>query len=150
MVNNMYPIATDPKKNAKVCARNVRVSTKHSIEIGRFIKGMKLEKAKKELSEVVKKNRAIPYTKFNTNLGHKTGMGPGRYPIIATKKYIELLESLQKNAEYNGLDTGNIIISNAYATKGSAYYRPRRSRFRGQQVKSTNISLIATEGIKND
>ncbi|MFH1431765.1 MAG: 50S ribosomal protein L22 [archaeon] len=146
----MYPVKTDPKKNAKVCARNQRISKKHSVEIGRFIKGMKLEKAKRYLKEVLQKKKALPYTKHHDSLGHKKGMGPGRYPLLAAEKYIELLNSLEKNAEYIGLDTKSIIISNAYATKGSAYYRPRRSRFRGQQVKSTNISLIAEEGRKND
>lgn len=146
----MYPIKTDPKKHAKVCARNQRLSKKHSIEIGRLISGMKLENAQKYLEDVLKKKKAIPYTKFNTNLGHKKGIGPGRYPLLVTKKYVELLKSAQKNAEYIGLDTKNLIISNVHTTKGNAYYRPRRTRFRGQQTKSANISIIVQEGKPND
>ncbi len=142
----MYPIKTDAKKQAKVCARRMRISRKHTTEIGRFIKGMNIEDAKKYLGEVLKKKKAIPYTKYNTNLGHKKGIGPGRYPLLATTKMIELLNSAQKNAEYAGLDVKKLVISNVWAAKASSYHRPRRVRFSGQEIKSTNISLIVQEG----
>ncbi|MCK5698650.1 MAG: 50S ribosomal protein L22 [Candidatus Aenigmarchaeota archaeon] len=146
----MYPLKTDPKKQAKVCARHQRISKKNTTEIGRFIKGMKVESAKTYLEQVLKKKKAIPYTKYNTNLGHKKGMGPGRYPLLATQKMLELLNSAQKNAEYIGLDTKILIITNVWAAKGSSYQRPRRTRFSGQEIKSTNISLIVEEGKPHD
>jgi len=144
--NKMYAVKTDPKKDAKVCARNQRISRKDSIVIGRFIKGMKLSSAKSYLNEVLKKKKAIPYTIFKTNLAHKKGMGPGRYPLIVTRKFLELLNSAEKNAEYLGLEKEKLIVSNVHASKGPTHYRPRRTRYRGEQMKSTHLSIIVKEG----
>jgi len=141
----MYTIESDPKVTAKVCGKNMRMSCKSSVMVGRYIKGMTVDKAKRVLDEVTKENRAIPFTKFNDGIGHRSGMGPGRYPVIVAKNFIELLSSVQKNAEYKGFDIKKLIIKNVSATIGSRFRRPRRTSLRGQVSKSTNISIIVEE-----
>lgn len=140
-----YPLKTDPKKTARATGRNVRISRKNLVEIGRFIKGMKTEKAKKILEEVISLKRAIPFRRFNTHLAHKKGIGPGRYPVKSSRWMLELIKSVESNSENIGLDVNKLYIKNVSARKGSDFQRPRRADLRGQKAKSTNISLIVEE-----
>lgn len=140
-----YPIETSPLKTSRAGFSNRRLSWKDSVEVARFIKGMKASKAKAFLQDVIKKKRAVPLKKFNDNRGHKHGMGPGRYPVNVSLAFLELINSAEKNAENKGLDTKNMIVQYAFANKGSSFSRPRRNEFRGQVRKSANVSIILRE-----
>src|SRR3989344_9677018 len=83
------------------------ISAKISVEICRFIRGKTLTKAKYQLEQVLEQKIAIPYVRYHREVSHKPGkgLGPGRYPVKATKQFIQLLDSLQANAENKGLNT---------------------------------------------
>lgn len=143
MSNINYPIQTDPKTTARSGIMNARLSWKDSIEMGRFIKGMKAAKAKAFLQDVIRKKRALPLPRFNDNRGHKPGkLGPGRYPVNVSRAFLELIESAEKNAEHKGLDEAALVVKYVFANKGGSFSRPRRNEFRGQIRKSANISII--------
>lgn len=142
----MYPQKHDPKKTAKAGGRNIPISLKKSVELGRFVKGKKLERAKKELGEVIKLKRPVPFKRFKMHVAHKKGkIAAGRYPVKTAEKLLELIESAENNAENQGLEMKKLIIKNVAASKGFSFRRPRRFEFRGQVKKSTNLSVILEE-----
>lgn len=138
-----YVVEADAKTTARAGVSNSRISWKDSVEVARFIKGMKSAKAKAFLQDVIKLKRAVPLKKFNDNRGHKPGkLGPGRYPINVSKIFLALLESAESNAEAKGLDAKNLVVKYAFANKGQSFSRPRKNDLRGQVRKSANISVI--------
>ncbi|MEM4244807.1 MAG: 50S ribosomal protein L22 [Candidatus Nanoarchaeia archaeon] len=129
---------------AKVVGRNLQVSTKQVIEIANQIRGKNLIKTKQMLERVVKKQLAIPYRRFNMDTGHRKGkMGPGRYPVKASKEILMLLESLEANAQNKGLDVDTLYIRTIIPNKGNTVWHYGRHRRR--QAKTTHIEIIAEE-----
>ena len=137
----------DSKKTKENCAKaygsGLPISTKQSIEICSYIRGKNLDKAIKMLIRVQEKKDAVPYTRFNNDIGHKPGIGPGRYPEKSTKHFIDLLESVKSNAQVKGLNTDNLEIIHIVANKAS---RPwRYGRHRRRKAKRTHVELIVEE-----
>lgn len=122
-------------------ARNIRVSRKHCIEIGRWINGDNVEKAKEKLEQVIEKERPVPFKKHNKNLSHKKGTGPGRYPISAAEEMLEVLKSAEENGKYQGLE--NMIVSEVIVNQGSRMRTPKRHR--GRSPKSAHIDVKLEE-----
>ena len=89
---------------AKVNGKDLRISTKESIEICNFIRNRNLGKARQLLEQVLKQKIAVPYKIFNTDTGHKPGIAAGRYPRNASIAIIGLLNSVEANAENMGLN----------------------------------------------
>ncbi|MBY6294267.1 50S ribosomal protein L22 [Nanohaloarchaea archaeon H01] len=128
---------------AKAVGQNTRVSWKDSTEIGRFIKGDKVEKAKSKLERVIKKELPVPMTKFNSDAGHKSGGGPGKYPVKAAEKMLELIEQAESNAENEGLNQNNLKVGNVITNQGPSFRTPKRHR--GREIKSAHIKVIVEE-----
>ncbi len=145
MIRNPFSTIFNKNKQAIVNARNLHISHKDSSQIGKWITGMETSNAKKKLESVIEKKMAVPYTKFNKDLPHKKGIAAGKYPVNAAKAFLNIINSAEKNAEFKGLDSKKLIIKYVSANKASSFYRPRRSRFRGQKRKNTNISLVVEE-----
>jgi large subunit ribosomal protein L22 len=128
---------------AKVFGRNMPVSTKHTIEICNFIRGKNLDKARDMLKKVAEKKVAVPFKRFNDNVGHRKGkVGPGRYPVKATTHVIKLLDSLESNAQNKGLDIGSLFLKTVIPNRANAGMKYGRRRRSG---KSTNLEIIAEE-----
>jgi len=67
---------------------NLSISHKHAKEILGFIKGMNVDKAIMRLENVLAHMEAIPFLRFNRKIGHRPGIGPGRYPEKACTEII--------------------------------------------------------------
>ncbi|MAG20284.1 50S ribosomal protein L22 [archaeon] len=130
------------ENTAKVLARNLPISRKQAVEVCSFIKNKTTLKAKTQLQNVLKKKIAVPFKKFNQDLPHKPGIGPGRYPIKTSQAFINLLNSLESNAEFKNLST-NLLITYASACKGSTQFHSGRQRRR--QMKRTHVEIRAKE-----
>jgi len=119
------------------------ISFKQSVEICNFIKNRKVGMAKKMLQEVVEKKRAVPFKRFDFDLGHKKKIGPGRYPESASREFIRLIDSAEANAQFKGLNTSNLVISHVCAHKASkAWHYGRKSR---RKMKRTNVEIFVEE-----
>ena len=119
------------------------ISFKQSVEICNFIKNKSVSEAKKVLDKVVDKKAAVPFRIYNRDLGHKTKIGPGRYPEKASKHFISLIESTEANAQFKGLNTSNLTIVHISAHKaGKAWHYGRKSR---RKMKRTNIEIVVVE-----
>ena len=128
---------------AKAVGRDLSISTKHSIEICRHIRGMPLEKAMIVLEDTIDKKKAIPFKTFNWNLGHKTKIGPGRYPVKASKEILSVLENAENNAQFKGLVPARLKIIHCSAQK--AFNPGKRGRSSGSDTKRTHIEVVVKE-----
>jgi|SRR3989344_5377526 len=128
---------------AHIRAFDLDISTKFAVEISHHLRYRNLNKAKKILSDVILQKQAVPFRRYNRDLGHKPGQASGRYPIKASKVILKLLEQLEANSEFKGLDTNNLIISKIVANVGSTSWHFGRKRRR--RAKKTNLEIFAME-----
>ena len=128
---------------AKVTGRSVPISTRHAIEISNFIRNKNVQKMKAFLEDVINMKKALPFTRFNKGLGHKTKIGPGRYPIKSSKEVLALIQSAESNAQFKGLNTADLIISKIVSNQASTSWHYGRKKRR--KMKRTNIEIILTE-----
>lgn len=128
---------------AKAVGKNLRVSWKDSTEIGRFIDGDSVEKAKNKLERVIEKDLPVPMTKFDSDAGHKPGQGAGKYPVKAAEEMLSLVEQAESNAEHEGLNTGQLEVQNIITNQGPSIRTPKRHR--GREIKSAHVKLVVGE-----
>lgn len=133
--------------NKELMARAVGVmlpvSFKKSVEICNYLRNRNLQKAKKLLKDVTELKRAIPYRRYNMNVSHKHGIGPGRYPVNTCLEFLELLESVEANAQSKGLSTANLVISHIMTHKAGKNFHYGRNR--GTKMKRSHIEVVVQE-----
>ncbi len=110
----------DSINHARASIREKSISHKHAREIGHAIKGMNLESAQDYLNRVINKESAVPFKRYKNQVGHRSdpGVMAGRYPQKAALEILNLLVSLESNAEYKGLDLDRLKIVNVTVHKG--------------------------------
>lgn len=151
MARTGYSATIEGENVARAKANELPVSPKHSIEIARFIRKMGTTEAKAYLADVVALKKAIPFKRFNRNVAHKRGLqkwAAGRYPVKAAEAYIRLLESVEKNAEYIGLDTEKLRIDHVAANTGRglrAFFPRAMGRATPKRRETVNIEIVVTE-----
>ncbi len=133
-----------PEHSAKAVGRALPISTKQSVEICGLLRKKELNKAKKLLQAVISQKQAVPYKRYNKDIGHKKSVSAaGRFPGKAAKEILELLNSVESNAQFKGLNTSSLIISHISAQKtGASWHYGRQIR---RRMKRTNIEIIVTE-----
>ena len=128
---------------AKAKNENMPVSWKDCTEIGRFLKNDPVEKAINKLEKVQEKELEVPYTKFDSDVGHKSGHSqPARYPVKAAEHVQEVIESAESNAENEGLNPDNLIVKEFITNQGREYRTP--SRHQGT-TKAAHVKIILEE-----
>lgn len=119
------------------------ISLKQSVEICSFIKKRNVIDARKILQSVIDKKLAIPFRRYNWDLGHKKKIGPGRYPEKSSKYLIKLIEAAEANAQFKGMNTSNLVIAHISAHKAAkSLHFGRKSR---RKMKRTNIEIVIEE-----
>jgi large subunit ribosomal protein L22 len=112
---------------------------------------MTTSEAKAYLADVVELKKAIPFKRFNRNVAHKRGLSKwpaGRYPVKAAEAYIRLLESVEKNAEYIGLDVEKLRIDHVAANTGRglrAFFPRAMGRATPKRRETVNIEIVVSE-----
>ncbi len=129
---------------AQASAKNLAISTKHSIEICNALRYKTVGYAKRYLEEVIDLGRAVPFKRFNTDTGHKKGMAAGRYPQKAAKAFLALVKSVESNAQSKGLNSSNLKIVTLLSNKASVPVTGGRHR-RG--TKRTHLEIEVKEAI---
>ncbi len=128
---------------AKAILSDVPISTKQSIEIASFIRKKNLSMAKEMLNQVMLKKQAVPFRRFNRDMGHKPGIAAGRYPIKAVKYFLQLLNLAEANAQFKNLNVNNLMIKIIKANKGTTTSRYGRQVRR--KAKRTNLEIVVEE-----
>lgn len=128
---------------AKAVIRDSAISTKQSMEISNFIRNKKVSAAKKILEEAIAMKKPIPFRRFTNGVGHKPGMGPGRYAVSASTEILKLLKSVESNAQDKGLNSESLVIISIIPQKGAASWKYGRQRRR--KAKRTNLEIVVEE-----
>ena len=122
------------------------ISFKQSVEICNLIINKNVNDVKNILQRVIDKKTPVPFRRYNWDLGHKSKIGPGRYPEKASKEFIKLIENAEANAQFKGLNTSNLVIAHVSSHKaGKAWHFGRQSR---RRMKRTNIEIVVEERTK--
>lgn len=111
----------DPDTTAIASGRDLRIKPKAAREICNYIKGMKLERAKEMLQDVIDMKTPIPYKRHRKKLPHRKGaqgFDAGRYPQKAAREVLKVLESVEANAEFKGLYADRLKIIHIAAHRG--------------------------------
>jgi ribosomal protein L22 len=132
------PVITK-KDEAIALGSNISAGKKHCMYICKFIKGKPIDLAIMQLGEVIRLKRAIPML---GEIPHRKGKGmmSGRYPVDASKIFINILKALKGNVIVNGMDLDKTRIYFASASWAS---RPQRKG--GVSAKRSNVILKAKE-----
>ena len=128
---------------ARAIGKSLPISFKQSVEICSFIRNKEVSYAKNVLGNVADLKQAIPFRRYKKNIGHKTKMGPGRYPIKASLEILSLINAVEANAQFKGLNTSNLIIRSIVPNKASTVQRSGRKR--GRKSKRTHIEIVVEE-----
>jgi large subunit ribosomal protein L22 len=132
--------------NSRACGRDLSISFKQAIEITNYLRNRTVTKAQGLLSETISMKKPIPFKRFTNGLGHKPGMGPGRYPVNACKEILAVLNAAQANAEVRGLGLCKIVhIAAQPASRPFHYGRRKRIKMRRCHIE---IVLQETEPAK--
>jgi large subunit ribosomal protein L22 len=140
----------DSTKHVRASVREKDISPKHAREIALMLKGMSIEKARDYLQDVIAQRRAVPFRRYNNEVGHRSdpGVMSGRYPQKAAKEFIKTLDNLEANAEYKGMDLDRLKIISASTNRGVVVKRftPRAmGRATPKNNTLTHIELVAKE-----
>jgi len=137
----------NPEHFASASALNLPISTKHSIEISRYLRYKTTAFAKNFLENVIALKKAVPFRRFNRDMGHKAGMAAGRFPQKAAKEFLRLIKSVEANAQFKGLNTSNLKIIRILANKASVPVTGGRHR-RGTKRASIEIEVKESKAVK--
>ncbi len=140
----------DATRHVRSSLREKDISHKHAREVAVAIKGLSIEKARDFLQAVINKDRAVAFGRFKNQVGHRSdpGMMSGRYPQKTAKEFIKVLDNLESNAEYKGMDLDRLKIINATVHKGVTIKRfiPRAmGRATPKNDVLTHVELVAQE-----
>ncbi len=140
----------DATRHVRASLREKDISHKHAREVAVAVKGLSIEKARDFLQAVINKERAVAFRRFKNQVGHKSdpGMMSGRYPQKTAKEFIKVLDNLESNAEYKGMDLDRLKIINATVHKGVIIKRftPRAmGRATAKNDVLTHVELVAQE-----
>jgi large subunit ribosomal protein L22 len=140
----------DRTRHVRASLREKTISHKHAREIAVKIKGMSIESARNYLQDVIRLKRAVPFRRYHNEVGHKsdTGVMAGRYPQKAANEFVKLLDNLESNAEYRGMDLDRLKIINATVHKGRKIDRftPRAMGRTSPKINIlTHVELVAQE-----
>ena len=146
-------------------ATNVDVHVKACFEICRTVRGMTAGAAVRKLEKVLlidsdrpdirAKAEAIPYRLGSGNkkrkrsgpsmVGHRKegGMGPGRYPVKASRVVIKLLNSAMDNArhQHEDIDAEDVIITHIAAHRGTINVASCPVRAAEPRPRTTQVNL---------
>jgi large subunit ribosomal protein L22 len=151
MARTDYSVKPEGENIARGKANELPISPKHAIEIATFARGRRADDVIEYLNSVVEGKRAMPFRRFRRDISHKRGLDTGcagRYPRKASLAFITLLNSVKKNAEYNGLDPEKLLIVHAAANRGrgqKAFFPRAMGRATPKRRETVNIEIIVRE-----
>ena len=117
----------DKTRHVHASIREKDISHKHAREVSVAIKGLSIEKAREFLENVIARKEAVPYRRYKNEVAHRsnirTGFSAGRFPKKAASEFLKLIDNLESNAEYKGMDLDRLRIVSASVHKGTKLQR---------------------------
>ena len=131
--------------------REMDISQKTSREICTSIKGKMIPQAREYLEDVMDKKQPVPFRRYKKKVGHRSGLigfHVGRYPEKAAEQILEIIDNLENNGDFKGMDTERMKIIHASAIRGRQVkmFKPRAfGRSSPSHNTLVHIELAATE-----
>ena len=138
----------NPELMAKAAGVSLPISMKQCVEICTALRKKPLDRAKNILEDAIAEKKAIPYRRYNRNIGHKPKMGPGRFSPKACMEVLTILKSAESNAQFKGLNPGNMIVKHICAHKASTPWHS--GRVRGIKMKRSHVEVVLEETKKSE
>jgi large subunit ribosomal protein L22 len=142
----------DKTKHVRASIREKDISHKHAREIAIAIKGRSIEKARELLERAISGKEAIPFRRYNNEVAHRSnirdGFFAGRFPKKAASEFLRILDNLESNAEYKGMDLDRLRIVSAVVHKGTKLkrFQPRAMGRSSPKFDTlVHVELIAQE-----
>lgn len=141
----------DPLLHVRAGGREVDVSPKAAREVCVAIKGVMLSDAKKLLESVVDLKRPIAFRRYKKKAAHRRQLSDfhaGAYPVKAARKILDVMNNLEANADFKGMDLDRLMIVHASALRGRQVkgFTPRAFGRSSPSFKTlVHIELIAKE-----
>ena len=153
MPNYSYSFTNfDKTKHVRSALREKDISHKHAREVALAIRGMSSEKAREFLENVIAKQIAVPYRRYNNEVAHRSnirdGFFSGRFPKKTAREFLKLLDNLESNGEYKGMDLDRLKIVSAVTHKGTKLERftPRAMGRSSPKIDTlVHVELVAQE-----
>jgi large subunit ribosomal protein L22 len=124
------------------------ISPKKTYEVLNAIRGLRVERARQLLEDVVALKRPVPFRRYNQETAHKRGIGPGRFPKKVARSVLLVLRNAEENAEYDGLDAERLYIKIAASGRGRIRIA-RMPRAHGHpdpwNEQTTNVEIVLAE-----
>ncbi len=108
-------------KHVRASLRETQISHKHAREVALAVRGMYLNKAREFLENVVRLKQPVAYRRYKIQVGHRSGLQgfpAGRFPVKTSKEFLRLLDNLEANAEYKGMDLDRLRLIHLSAYPG--------------------------------
>ena len=153
MPNYSYSFTNfDKTKHVRSALREKDISHKHAREVALAIRGMSIENAREFLESVIAKQIAVPYRRYNNEVAHRSnirdGFFSGRFPKKTAREFLKLLDNLESNGEYKGMDLDRLKIVSAVTHKGTKLERftPRAMGRSSPKIDTlVHVELVAQE-----
>ncbi len=144
MARIKYSCESNPRTSSRAMGYELHISPKHSREICSTIKKMKTPKAKQFLEDVIALKQAVPFKRYNGNVGHRRGrMAAGRYPVRAATEILKVLANAAQGAEDKGLEPDRMRLTHT-ATKMGRTIRGTMPRAMGRAT-AKNTETVTVE-----
>jgi large subunit ribosomal protein L22 len=135
----------------KASGREADISPKAAREICKSIKNMMIPRAKEYLGSVADKNEPIAFRRHKKKVGHRSGLSgfhAGRYPVKSAERILEIIENLENNGDFKGMDTERMKVIHAAVMRGRRVksFKPRAfGRSSPSDDTLVHIELVAAE-----
>jgi large subunit ribosomal protein L22 len=143
----------DKTRQVRAAIREKSMSHKHAREIAIALRGMSIERTRVFLEDVIARKIAVPFRRHNNEVAHRSniqdGFFAGRFPQKTAKEILKLLDNLESNAEYKGMDLERLRIVSAVVHKGTKLERftPRAMGRTSPKFDTlVHVELVAQEG----
>ncbi len=133
---------------ARARGNEIPMSPKKTYEVLNAIRGLPVDRAETFLEGVIELRQAVPFRRYNQEVAHKRGTGPGRYPRKVAKNVLQILRNAKENAEYEGLDTDRLFVKVAASARGrirKASMPRAHGRGTAWHEQTTNVELVLAE-----
>ncbi len=138
-------------KHVRASSRDTEISHKHAREVCVAIKDMPLNKAKEYLENVVALKQPVAYRRYKNEVAHRSelqGFPSGRFPVKAAGEFLRLLNNLEANAEYKGMDLDRLTIIHASAFPGVKIKRFTSRAFGRNSPKFNTLVHVEVVGME--
>lgn len=141
----------DADRTAIATGRNMRISPKHAREICHELKGKYLETAQEYLEQVITGDKSVPFKRYRKKIPHRRDLQKwpaGRYPQKAAREILRVLENVEQNSSFKGLEVSRLRITHIAAQRGRKI-RGIMQRAHGRSSPSnqtlTHVEVVVTE-----